>query len=191
MAQVQHSTSLATMNRLVFPAGHLVKMFSDESERIASIAAFVADAVADDCTCIVITTPERRAACRERLRADGIDADSLAARYQYIELDARMTLSGFMKNGECDLPACHQSLDALLRQAAARGRPVQIYGELSEMLIADGLPEVALELEDLCIDFCREHRLTTLCGYCGSMLATLPASGRFAERIRLRHTHTL
>lgn len=179
------------MSRLALPTGHLLKVFSDESERIASIAAFVSDAVADDCTCIVITTAERRAACRERLRAEGIDASSLAARYQYIELDVRTTLSSFMEGGQCNLPACHQSLDQLLRQAAARGKPVRIYGELSEMLIADGLPEVALELEDLCIDFCRDHRLTTLCGYCCSTLGSVSPDAHITERIRLRHTHTL
>jgi hypothetical protein len=176
------------MSCRAFSAGHLVGFFSSDAERARIAADFVREGIASDETCLVVATPEHRDQLRAELLRRGVDAAALTARYQYIELDARTLLSQFMEGSRCDRPKFHHLLDTLMRQAKSRGQPVRAHGEMVNLLVADGMADAAMELEELWNEFSREHRFTLLCGY---SISTLEATGdghRVSERIRALHS---
>jgi MEDS: MEthanogen/methylotroph, DcmR Sensory domain len=176
------------MNCRAFSAGHLVGFFSSDIERARVVADFVREGIACDETCIVVATPEHRDQLRDALYRHGIDVAQLTARYQYIELDARTLLSQFMDGSRCDRPKFHHLLDTLMRQAQSRGQPVRAHGEMVDLLVADGIPDAAVELEELWNEFSREHHFTLLCGYSTSTLETTGDSHRVSDRIRALHS---
>ena len=171
-----------------FPAGHLVGFFTHDTERIRAAGAFIAEGAACDDTSLVVATPGYRAALRAELQRLGLDPESMIARYQYIELDARTLLSQFMDGDRCDRQRFHLHLDTLMRQAVARGRPVRAHGEMVNLLAADGLTEAALQLEELWNELSREHRFTIFCGY---STCTIDSAQRFGERVRALHSHVV
>lgn len=174
-----------------FPAGHLVGFFADDVERMRLVGAFLAEGLAGDETCLVVVTAEYRVALRTELQRLGFEPESLATRYQYIELDAGTLLTQFMDGDRCDRQRFHLLLDTLMRQAAARGRPVRAHGEMVNLLAKDGLTEAALQLEELWNEFGREHRFTLLCGYSTSVVEGACGTPRFGERVRALHSHVV
>jgi len=174
-----------------FPAGHLVGFFENDAERVRTAGDFMAEGFACDETCLVVVTPGYRSALRAELQRRGLDAESLAARYQYIELDARTLLSQFMDGDRCDRQRFHLLLDTLMRQAVSRGRPVRAHGEMVNLLAEDGLTEAALQLEELWNEFSREHRFTILCGYSTCVVENAGGTPRLGERVRALHSHVV
>jgi hypothetical protein len=169
--------------------GHDVQFFASDADQVRAVAQFVQEGIAASHTCIVVSTPERRKQVTEELRSRGIDVASLIARYEYIELDARTLLSSFLIDGRCDREHFHRMLDTLMRQASSRGAPVRAYGEMVSLLIEDGLPETAIELEELWNELTREQELRLFCGYSASAAAAPACSSRVRERICALHSH--
>ncbi len=179
------------MSGCTFPTGHLVGFFSSDAERIRTVAAFIAAGIAADETCLVIVTADSGIALRTELRRLGFDTESLTARYQYIELDARTLLSQFLDDNRCDRQRFHRLLDTLMRQALSRGQPVRAHGEMVSVLVRDGMAEAALQLEELWNEFSREHRFTILCSYSMAAVDDVRDTPRFGERLRALHSHVV
>jgi hypothetical protein len=93
-----------------------------------------------------------------------------------------------MESSRCDRPKFHHVLDTLMRQAQSRGQPVRAHGEMVNLLVADGMTDAAMELEELWNEFSREHHFTLLCGYSISTLESTGDSHRVSERIRALHS---
>lgn len=176
------------MNGSSFPAGHLVGFFANDAERILMAGAFVAEGIARDETCLVVMTPRHRDALRAELQRLGFDAQALAARYQYIELDPRTLLSQFMNGDQCDRQRFHLLFDNLMRQALSRGRPVRAFGGMAGLLADDGRPELSLQIEELWNEFSREQHFTILCGYSA---CTVEGTHRLGDRVRALHSHVV
>ena len=174
----------------VYSPDHQVKFFADDADRIRTVADFARAGIDAGETFVVVATPPHREGIRTHLEAPGVNCAALAAGYQYIELDARTLLSQFMVGASCDRPSFHLVLDTLMRQAASRGQPVRAHGEMVNLLVEDGLPEAAIELEMLWNELRRQHRFTLLCGYSAAAIASTTCP-RLSERIRALHTHVL
>ncbi len=171
--------------------GHFVQFFASESDQTAAVAQYVRDSIESGCTCVVLATPERRSGIALTLRSLGRNIAAWTAGYQYIELDARTVLSGFLEGTRCNRQIFHQTFNTLLRQASSRGEPVRIYGEMVNLLAGDGLTEAALELEELWNELSRLHSFTLFCGYRDATLARSDRAGHARERISAIHSHVM
>lgn len=169
--------------------GHDVQFFDSDADQARAVADFVQEGIAASQTCLVVSTPEHRRQIGTELRSRGIDVTTLIARYQYIELDARTLLSSFLIDGRCDRECFHRMLDTLMRQASSRGEPVRAYGEMVGLLIEDGLPETAIELEELWNELTREQELMLFCGYSADASAALSCTAWAKERLCAVHSH--
>jgi hypothetical protein len=56
----------------------------------------------------------------------------------------------------------------LIRQLSANGKPLRIYGEMVNVLAAQGEYQAAHQLEELWNDLGRRNRFTLFCGYAAS-----------------------
>jgi len=167
--------------------GHFVQFFGSEGQHADAVAWFVKETLDAGSTCIVVATPEHRSAIASRVRGLGLDIAAAAAAYQYIELDAQTVLSGFLEGTRCNRQKFHSMLDTLLRQAASRGAPVRIFGEMVSLLAQDGLTDAALELEELWNELSRHHHFTLFCGYCEALLPQSIRMRHALERVRALH----
>lgn len=144
---------------------HFVQFFPDDELLTAGVSRYVHQTLAQGATCVVVATAEHRRAIHFNLLVAGLNVDSLIGRYQYISLDAFRTLSRFMLNGHLDRERFHQVIGLLVHQAASRGHPVRIFGEMVALLAARGQMSAALQLEEQWNELSRAHAFTLFCAY--------------------------
>jgi anti-sigma regulatory factor (Ser/Thr protein kinase) len=144
-------------------AEHLVQFYASDAELTERAVSFVLggeDAVA----ILVATEPHRRAFVR-RLAASGTDVAAAQAAGRLVVLDAQSTLDQFFDGNRSDPDRYDAVIGGLIRQAAATGREVRVYGEMVAVLWDAGLVNAALELEGLWNDLGQTLAFTLLCGY--------------------------
>lgn len=146
-------------------AAHFVQFFDADDRLIDAVSRFTREGLETGCTCLVVATPEHRQRVGARLVADGFDAATFSAQYQYIALDARSMLATFMVDGQPDQERFHHSMGLLIRQASARGQPVRIFGEMVALLAADGYMDAVVALEELWNELSRHYNFTLFCAY--------------------------
>ncbi|HEX7011400.1 MAG TPA: MEDS domain-containing protein [Steroidobacteraceae bacterium] len=169
-------------------AAHLVQLFDSEACLIQGVTRFLREGFETGCTCIALATQSRRQRLDDALQAAGLDPVELAAQYRYIALDAHTTLAGFLTGGKLDPQRFHRNMGLLVTQAAARGQPVRIYGDLVALLADEGRVETALQLEDLWNELSRYRTFTLLCAY---RCEALGCNVRHHAVVRAVHNHVL
>jgi len=178
---------LATSTPPVLPA-HSAQFFHTDEALVEAVTAFVRRALETNGTCLVVATPAHREAIAERLTGSGLDPAAYAAAYRYISLDADLTLASFMDDAGPDPARFHQNLGLLLRQAAARGQPVYVYGEMVGQLASSGRMRAAIRLEELWNELSRYHTFNLFCGYPSAAFAN---DERARAQICGLHTHVV
>jgi hypothetical protein len=168
---------------------HLVHVFNNDKPLVTAVARFVCEGLFDGETCVVCATTEHREQIDELLRVQGLDPVALAAEYRYIPLDAYRTLSAFYQpRSGINRTLFHRNADQLIRQASARGQPVRLFGEMVVLLVEQGRPEVAIELEELWNELSRQHNFNLLCTYKTSEFTRNP---RYRQILRGVHSHAV
>lgn len=146
-------------------AAHFVQFFEADDRLVRGVARFLGEGLESNCTCISIATPEHRAQIDQHLRARGLDPAALEADYRYIPLDAQDTLSKISRDGLLDRKLFHDRMGLLVRQAAARGQPVRVFGEMVARLADAGHRDAVVRLEELWNELSRHHSFTLFCAY--------------------------
>jgi len=168
---------------------HLVHVFSHDEPLAAAVAHYVCEGLRAGETCVVCITAEHRTCLDGQLRGAGLNPTALEAEYRYIPLDAERTLATFYdpRTG-IDRMRFHQNIDQLLRQAAARGQPVRIFGEMASLLLSQSRPEDAIESEELWNELSRQHNFTLMCTYPTSEFTR---NARYRQLLRGVHSHAV
>ena len=153
---------------LLLNARHHAVRFYDSDKSLAQIVAqFLGDGFAAGNPAILVATPAHRAAILKELVARSLDVVQLQRSDELILLDARQTLSTFMKDGKPDAEAFKTSMCEVIERAC-QGRPdctVRIYGEMVDVLWKDGEQEAAIRLEVLWNQLANAQTFSLLCGY--------------------------
>lgn len=144
---------------------HSVQFFAQDRDLVDEVGRFACQSIASGSTLLLIGTAEHRRLLQEELTDAGLDVGRLVADYQYIVLDAHLTLSSFMLDGHPDRERFHRIMGLLIHQAASRGYPVRIFGEMVALLAANGQVSSALQLEELWNELSRQHDFTLFCAY--------------------------
>jgi len=142
-----------------------VQFFDEDDRLVETVSRFVLESIESGCSCLAIATAEHRKAIDRNLHSAGFDVATLIAQYRYIPLNARAVLSTFMLGGQPDQQRFHLNMDLLIRQVAARGQPVCIFGEMVAVLLAERHAAAALRLEELWNELSRQHDFTLFCAY--------------------------
>lgn len=170
-------------------ARHLVQFFYTDDRRLAAVERYIRDGLAAGDTCVVIVTTAHRKDIESQLRAAGIDPAAVSADYRYIPLDAEEMLATFFSpRTGIDMPRFHRTFGLLISQAAARGQPVRIFGEMVDLLVDQGRPAVAIELEELWNELTRQHNFTLFCTYQVSAFTENP---RYQKLLYGAHSHVV
>ncbi len=149
---------------------HLVAVYDRNDELAATVAEFLADAIAKGGTAVVIATLAHRRAIASVLGSLGADVDALIRAGRYRSLDARDALDSFMRDAHVDPDVFLSYAAETISSSAAAGRPVHVYGEMVALLWDEGNVAAALDLESLWNRLGARERFKLFCGYSRSSL---------------------
>jgi hypothetical protein len=144
---------------------HLVQLFDDSSSLVETVNGFVVEGLTAGNTVLVVSTREHRRALEGRLAHDGVPVRACLESGQLTSLDAADTLKQLVTAGRPHPRLFERVVGELVHDLAQRGRPLKIYGEMVDLLAAEGDFRGAQELEDLWNQLGERESFTLLCGY--------------------------
>ena len=168
-------------------ADHFVHFFAGDVSLTTAVTTFIKQGLQAGDVCVVIATLLHRHTIEENLRDVGLIPDALTTSYDYIPVDANVMLSEFFHEGRVDRQKFYQRASLLLRQAAARGRPVRIFGEIPSLLAEQLEDDSAIEVEEMCNALSQHHEFHMFCAYQLDALGSGPERAFFRERIQAVH----
>ena len=151
---------------------HVVGVYDHDDDLAEAVVPFLAEALDDGGTAIVIATPAHRAAFAAALDARGHSCSELERAGRYQPLDARKTLASLLRDGRVDSRAFASVTRALIAPAVDAGGPVRVFGEMVALLWDDGDVAGALALESSWNDLADRHAFELFCAYLRSSLDT-------------------
>lgn len=165
---------------------HVVQFYEDDAFLAEVVADYLkAGAEAGERLLVLLTAPHL-AAVLQRLEATGLDTGAALASGQLVTRDAQTMLQAIMRDGMPDETLFEAHLLADI--AAWAPLPTRAFGELVDLLCAEGNHEAAVRLEAFWHAACRRLPLTLLCSY--ALEHFDDAQGAF-EAICDHHSHVL
>lgn len=171
---------------------HIVQFYEDEGFLLDVLEQYVRGGLEAGEPLVVIAPESHRRGLTQRLAAAGVREEAVRATGQLTLLDARETLSRFMVGQRPDWGRFKDVIgDALARTRTSgfTGR-IRAYGEMVDLLWQDGLPDAALELEELWNDLAGLHEFSLLCAYALSRFSQEAHGTPFRDICRA-HTHVV
>lgn len=144
---------------------HAVHFYEHDWEIARTVGRYIAEAARTGAVAIVLATEAHRRAFKAELETAGVDPDEASENGTVVWLDASAAMARFMPGGRIDGPAFNRALGDVVREAAATGRPVRVYGEMVALLWEAGDVLAAIELETLWNELARELPFSLLCAY--------------------------
>jgi anti-sigma regulatory factor (Ser/Thr protein kinase) len=168
-------------------AAHVVHFYRSDEELTGSVGLYLSEALDHGSTAIVVATAGHHAAFDRRLAARGFDIEAVRARGDLLALDAAQTIRRFLIGGQPDPGGFELVMGGLIRQAAATGRPVRVYGEMVALLWAAGHVNAAIELEAIWVGLTQHLPFSLLCAYPAPLVAGADQAGALHQ---VCHLHT-
>ena len=145
---------------------HVVQLFDETESLVASVAAYLLDGWKRGDNLLIVARPAHWALTSAELEASGCPVVDLLASGKLVALDAATTMATFMVNGEPQAENFHVTVgDMVMRLGAVPGTGLTIYGEMVDILAAQGNLEAAERLEALWNDLAAQCSFHLLCGY--------------------------
>jgi PAS domain S-box-containing protein len=147
---------------------HRVQFYNGDESLYGVVASFFVGGHAAGEPLAVFATPVHRQGLCAHLSAHGFDVEELCASGALALFDARDTLCAVLVDGVLDPHLFKMHVGAVLDglATASRGGRVRAYGEMVDLLWADGNPCATFALEALWNEFGQGGALSLLCSYC-------------------------
>jgi hypothetical protein len=142
---------------------HGVEIYADDRDLVASVGTFFAAGLERGEAAIVVATEEHITAFRERLDELGWSADRIGDRL--VARDARETLTAIMEGSVPSRERFTEVVGGLLRSVDGGGGTPRVFGEMVDLLTADGDADAAFALEGLWNELAETMPFRLLCGY--------------------------
>lgn len=142
---------------------HVVQLFDEPDSRADAVAEFVREGLARGETVLVLASLPTWAAVAERLEP-GPFAESVSAGHLVV-VDAGVALARAQSGDIVDPTRFEVTIGALVRDLSRRRRPLRAYGELVDLLAAQGRFRDALIVEHLWNTLAGELSFALFCGY--------------------------
>lgn len=145
---------------------HFVQIYDDNEVFMSTLEDFIAHGLRAGESCVIIATATHLGLLGQRLRARGVDTETLAADDRYIALDGEKILAQFLIRGFPDDRLFNRViLEILARAKGPEQRKVRAFGEMVALLWAQGLHAASTQMEYLWHDLCRSEQFPLFCAY--------------------------
>jgi hypothetical protein len=166
------------------PSPHAIELFDSDASRTTAVSAFISEGAERDQNIFLAIRAPQWALVQRRL--DDGRLDEFLSNGQLVVVDARSTLDRILAHGVPDAGLFDAVLGSPIRQLN-RQRPLRVYGELVDLLAAEGDFVGAQQLEDLWNGLAARERFTLLCGYSSAHFGDIRSAGVLS---RLCRCHT-
>jgi signal transduction histidine kinase len=151
------------------PHGHSVQFYEDDAFLLGGLSRFVGSALGAGDAAIIIATEAHRDELVGRLIDLGLDTTLGMKQGRFVVLDAAETLAQFMQGGHPSPDRFFTLIGGVIERASAAANGdhprVAAFGEMVALLVEDGKPEAALELEQLWNVLAQTHEFFLHCAY--------------------------
>jgi len=169
---------------------HLVHLFDERRSLIDTVSTHLYEGWQRGDSLLVAARASHWALIAVELTARECPVDELVASSQLVVLDAQTTLASFVVNGEPERERFQRSVGDVVRvlcRESAAG--LTVYGEMVDILAAQGNFIAAEHLEALWNTLSTECSLRLLCGYSSSHFDDERSVGHL-DRICAQHTNS-
>jgi len=147
---------------------HEVEFYRNDASFLDRCARFMATALANGDSVILVATPSHGNTLRERLEAEGYNVAEAIERGRYLVLEPAYLLSEFLVNGQPDsarfMKTAGNLIGTALRAATGKHPRVAACGESTAILHAEGQAEAAVEMERRLQELILLYDVDILCG---------------------------
>jgi len=147
------------------PSDHVIQLFDTSDTRAEAIADFLSEGYRKGEALLLVISSQNWERVVQRLHDAGVPIDAALASGALTVLDAGKILERCLRNGRPDVALFEASLGPAVRGVAASGKPSRIYGELVDLLAAEGDFHSVQLLEDLWNNLCDQLGFSLFCGY--------------------------
>jgi len=146
---------------------HVVRLYASEGYLFETIVPFLSENLAANIPVVVIATSSHQKEFSKRLLQKGFDIDLICRTGKLRMFDARQVLSLFMDGTDINENRAKQELSQILEKPIADSTrcPLQVYGEMVNLLWRDGNPRAALLLEKLWNELQKTYSFSLVCAY--------------------------
>jgi hypothetical protein len=143
----------------------VVQFYGADEELVEAAGEYLARAIADASVAVVVATAAHLQAFEARLASAGVDVAAARHCGALVSIDAETAVRQFVAAGQIDQARFESQITQEVRDAAAAGHPVRVYGEMVGVLWDAGHLTAALELETLWDELGRDVPLSLYCAY--------------------------
>lgn len=172
------------------PRDHIVLFYSEadhDAELIAKAGEYLLGALRRRGTAIMVGTWEHRLALARHLVRAGVDVTAPGESGSLRELDASDTIAAFVACSHASPAQFWAEISPHIREAAASGRPVRIYGEMVALLWEAGQVGAAIEVEAMWNELAAQFPFSLLCAY---PIGSMTRSGQADQVAEVCRAHT-
>jgi hypothetical protein len=168
---------------------HITQLYQDEAFLIEAATLFIRSGLQREEGVVVVATSAHREAFIRQLEAQGLQPQEAVRRGQFVLLDARLTLEGFMRDGMPEWTPFYEAAGGMIDSVRARYPKLRLYGEIVNLLWHEGQRDAALQLEDFWNDMVRMKEVAIFCSYMLDSLSGEAYDG--LEAVCRAHTHLI
>lgn len=171
--------------------GHSLQLFDSTNSLADAVARFAGDGLEAGDKVLLVMRPLNWDATAQCLRRRGVHVREALASGRLTVLGAAATLQSFMRCGAVDRELFEATVGTLVRALNSTSGVLRVYGEMVDLLAAEGDFRAALELETVWNGLMERESFQLFCGYS----AVNFGDPRVCEELRLisqahSHVHT-
>ena len=183
------SSSRFTRFNKTAAADHLVQFYESDLFLLDTVSTYIGVGLETGVGCVVIATQNHLDGIHERLTARGLNG--ALANGNYVALEASGALSQLMTNGMPDAARFRDFIGEIItKMDQGPGRPTRVFGEMINLLLADGNRPAAISLEELWNELAKNNSFSLLCGYSMDKFNHEQDKQLFLD-VCAQHTHVL
>lgn len=166
---------------------HHVQLFDSSKSLAETVSAFLLAGFHRGEPLLIVATPEHRELLTHKLEEAGVNVREATAANRLVVCDAAKTIDTFMRKDAPSPIAFHEVIGTLVARLA-NGKRVCIYGEMVDVLAAQGNYKAAHQLEELWNLLGQRESFTLFCGYASGHFGD-PKTAKALAGICASHTH--
>ena len=171
-------------------AQHIVELFDSTESLVDTVAAFLSHALNQgDAGLVVMRLAQWKSGASELTSRNVALSDAIASG-QLTVFDGIRTLARIMLHGTPCRGLFEEVIGKTVRRICATGARLRVYGDLVDVLAAEGNFHGAHELEKMWSELTSQEQVTVLCGYSAATFST-PEAGDTLRSICRSHAKSL
>ena len=147
------------------PNAHLVQFFSSSAETMKAVSEYIVGGLKKGEGILLVATQTHFYGIEKELAQGGLELASLVDSQRVVFLDAQDILKLLMTRPNPSRRLFHQHLGKILKEMTEKFPHVRIFGEMVNLLVAEGNLESAMTLEGYWNELALKYPFSLLCGY--------------------------